>query len=285
MPRVLFKKVLLKISPSYRKINGIQTQLDNLQNSFVENIAGIRIQLDNMNKILQLSSIVEDDKNYLHTDVPMAKLIEHPKWIDYLADKGNRKDVKILEIGSRLITGYNIKKRFPDAKYTGFDLYAGENVDVVGDAHMLSTYFEKDEKFDIIFSNAVFEHFAMPWIVAQEIAKLLKIGGLIFVETHFSFSSHERPWHFFQFTDMGLKVLFSPAMGFECIEAGFSTPIVGRFSSMAIEKLRNKPVTGLYCHVGYLGKKVREVEGFEWGKIKLQEVVEETKYPEPKESK
>jgi SAM-dependent methyltransferase len=281
---VLLKKVLLKISPSYGKISSIQTQLENMQNSFVENITGIRIQLDNVNKMFS-SHTEEDDKNYLHTDVPMAKLIKHPKWIDYLAGIGNRNNVKILEIGSRLITGYNIHKRFPDAKYTGFDLYAGENVDVVGDAHKLSAYFEKDEKFDIIFSSAVFEHFAMPWIVAQEIAKMLKIGGLVFVETHFSYSSHERPWHFFQFTDMGLKVLFSPALGFECIEAGFSTPIVGRFSSLAIKGLKNKPVTGLYCHVGYLGKKIREVEEFEWGKIKLQEVVEGTKYPELKEGK
>jgi hypothetical protein len=70
----------------------------------------------------------------------------------------------------------------------------------------------------------------MPWIVATEIAKLLKVGGVVFVETHFSFSSHERPWHFFQFSDMALKTLFSSALGFECIEAGMSNPLVGRFS-------------------------------------------------------
>ncbi len=49
----------------------------------------------------------------------------------------------------------------------------------------------------MIFSSAVFEHFAVPWIVAQEINKLLNVDGYIFVETHYSFSCHERPWHFF----------------------------------------------------------------------------------------
>ena len=44
-----------------------------------------------------------------------------------------------------------------------------------------------EEKFDIIYSSACFEHFAMPWVVAIEIAKLLKVGGIVFVETHFSF--------------------------------------------------------------------------------------------------
>jgi hypothetical protein len=81
---------------------------------------------------------------------------------------------------------------------------------------------------------------------------------------------------------MGLRALFSPALGFECLDAGMSNPIVGRFSSLAIKHLRNKPLAGLYCHSEYLGKKVREVKDFDWGKVNLGEVVGETKYPEPK---
>ena len=107
-----------------------------------------------------------------------------------------------------------------------------------------------------IYTSACFEHFAMPWIVATEIAKLLKVVGIVFIETHFSFSSHERPWHFFQFSDMALKALFSKSLGFECIEAGMSNPLVGRFSSLADGYLKNRPVAGLYCHSEYLGKKV-----------------------------
>ncbi|MEM6837004.1 MAG: methyltransferase domain-containing protein [Cyanobacteria bacterium P01_C01_bin.120] len=169
----------------------------------------------------------------------------------------------------------------PQSTYIGFDYYAGRNVDVVGDVHKLSSYFSKQEKFDIIYSSACFEHFAMPWIVATEIAKVLKVGGMPFIETHFSYSSHERPWHFFQFSDMALKVLFSEALGFECIEAGLSNPIVGRFSSLADEYLQNQPVSGLYCHSEYLGKKVREVKDFNWNDIALSSVVGQTKYPEP----
>ena len=75
-------------------------------------------------------------------------------------------------------------------------MQAGPNVDIVGDAHRLSSYFDEAEPFDLIYSSAVFEHLAMPWVVAGEIAKLLKVGGCVFVETHFSFTSHERSWHF-----------------------------------------------------------------------------------------
>jgi len=190
--------------------------------------------------------------------------------------------MRILEIGSREVTGQsNARNEFSNAEYIGFDFYPGNNVDVVGDAHKLSAYFEGEEKFDMIYSSASFEHFAMPWIVATEIAKLLKVGGIVFVETHFSFSSHERPWHFFQFSDMALKTLFSKALGFECIEAGMSNPLVGRFSSLADGYLKNKPIAGLYCHSEYLGRKVKDIADFNWGQVDLLDVVGETKYPEP----
>ncbi|MBA2761088.1 MAG: class I SAM-dependent methyltransferase [Segetibacter sp.] len=224
------------------------------------------------------------DKYYLLKDVPSPKIVGHQKWQKYLYEIGNKQGMRILEIGSREVTGQShARKYLGNAEYIGFDFYNGKNVDVVGDAHKLSTYFREDEQFDIIFSSACFEHFAMPWIVAIEIAKLLKVGGTVIIETHFSHIAHERPWNFFQFSDMGLRTLFSPALGFECVDAGMSNPIVGRFSSLADKYLRNKPLPGLYCHSEYLGKKVRDVKDFDWGKVNLTDVVGETKYPQPKE--
>jgi len=231
---------------------------------------------------LKLSLLIENifDKIYLATDVPMSSIVSHLKWQKYLYEIGNKPGMRILEIGSREVTGESsARKEFSLAKYIGFDYYPGKNVEVVGDAHKLSSYFEDQEKFDIVYSSACFEHFAMPWIVAVEISKLLKIGGIVFVETHFSYSSHERPWHFFQFSDMALRTLFSPALGFECIEAGMSNPIVGRFSSLADDYLKNKRVTGLYCHSEYLGKKITDVEDFDWEKVDLIDVIGETQYP------
>jgi len=220
------------------------------------------------------------DKGFLSPDVPMSRLVSHRKWQKYLYEIGNKPGMRVLEIGSREVTGpSNARNEFAKAEYVGFDYYPGNNVDVVGDAHKLSSYFRQEEKFDIVYSSACFEHFAMPWLVAIEIHKVLKVGGIVFVETHFSYSSHERPWHFFQFSDMALRVLFSEALGFECLEAGMSNPIVGRFSVLADPYLKNKPVAGLYCHSEYLGKKIKEVENFDWEQIDLENVVGKTKYP------
>ena len=225
------------------------------------------------------------DKYYLVKDVPSPKIVSHEKWQQYLYTVGNKQGMRILEVGSREVTGQShARKHLPDAEYIGFDFYAGKNVDVVGDAHKLSSYFKEGEQFDIIYSSACFEHFAMPWIVATEIAKLLKIGGIVIVETYFSFVAHERPWNFFQFSDIGLKVLFSPALGFECLDAGMSNPIVGRFSSFADKYLRYKTLRGLYCHSEYLGKKVRDVKDFNWENVEINELVGHTKYPQPQEN-
>jgi len=236
-------------------------------------------------RLRKLSLAIENryDREFLAPDVPASTIASHQNWPKHIVEIGDRPGNKVLEVGSREVTGPSgFRNQFTKAKYIGFDYYPGNNVDIVGDAHKLSSYFSEADRFDIVYSSACFEHFAMPWIVATEIAKILKVGGFVFVETHFSFSAHERPWHFFHFTDMALRVLFSPALGFECIEAGMSNPIVGRFSSLADAYLKNKPVAGLYCHSEYLGKKIREVESFDWKKIDLASVVEGTQYPTPK---
>ncbi|WP_165078442.1 MULTISPECIES: class I SAM-dependent methyltransferase [unclassified Desulfovibrio] len=215
-------------------------------------------------------------------DVTVANKIEHNKWQPALQALCNKPGVDILEIGSRsVIFGGGQRAVFPQANYTGFDIYPGVGVDVVGDAHMLSSYFTK--KFDLILSLAVFEHLAMPWIAAQEIAKLLKVGGYVFIETHYSYSSHERPWHFFQFSEEALKVLFSEKMGFRCIEAGVSNPIVGFFSEYASPYLRYQPVGGLYCHSAYLGQKIADMP-FSWDSVRDVAEWLPTHYPKKTEN-
>ena len=221
------------------------------------------------------------DKAYLATDVPgPTHLTAHATFAERVVEAGDKPGFRILEIGSREVAGGPpMRGRLSHAEYVGFDYYPGPNVDVAGDAHRLSGLVPG--RFDVVYSTAVFEHLAMPWVVAEEIARVLKPGGLVFVETHFSYSSHERPWHFFQFSDMGLKALFSPALGFECLEAAMQNPIVGRFSAYADRYLRFQPVRALYCHSNIVARKVRDVEGFRWRDAALEAVAGPTAYPAP----
>lgn len=209
------------------------------------------------------------------------KYVPHENWMNYLIEHFNKPGMRVLEVGSRNVTGTNFRKNFNHASYFGFDFYEGENVDIVGDAHKLSNYFSGQEKFDLIFSSAVFEHLHMPWVAAYEIQKMLKVGGYVFIETHFSFSSHERPWHFFQFSDMGLRALFNDSLGFDLIDKGMSNPIAGFFGPSASGYLRYKPVLELYCHSEILCRKRSEVNEFEWSQVTIDGVVEGSRYPLP----
>lgn len=219
----------------------------------------------------------------IYEDVKVARDedIAHGKWEDYLVKLCDKPGMRVLEVGSRNVTGANFRHRFQHASYVGFDYYSGENVDIVGDAHKLSSYF--DEKFDLIFSSAVFEHLAMPWMVSVEIIKLLKKGGYVFIETHYSYSSHERPWHFFQFSENALEVLFPHKFGMQCVKKGCSNLLEGKFSFDSSEYLRNQTVSGLYCHSEYLGRKTEEVgnEMLSWEHITLDDVCNGTEYPKP----
>lgn len=208
--------------------------------------------------------------------------VSHDHWVNYLSNVFNKKGMRVLEIGSRNVTGINLRKCFDAAEYIGFDYYQGENVDVVGDGHKLSTYFSEHEKFDLIFSSAVFEHLHMPWVAAVEIQKLLKVGGFVFIETHFSFSSHERPWHFYQYSDMGLRALFNDALGFDLIESGMSNPLAGYFSHKADNYLKYLPVSELYCHSEIYCRKRCEIDNFDWSNVSMDSIVQGTRYPIPK---
>ena len=230
--------------------------------------------------VIEKLKSIEGMAEFVHRDVPLAKNVSHGKWLRYLENKFNGPEFDVLEIGSRDVIDASLRNNFSKANYIGFDYYEGKNVDVSGDAHKLSSYFP-GKKFDLIFSNAVFEHLAMPWVVSKEIVKLLKVGGYVFVETHYSYGSHSRPWHFFQFSEEALKILFNPMMGIECIEAGVSNPICGFFGRKSEEYLKYQFVTGLYCHADFLGKKIREVDGFDWGDYDVSDIVNHTIYPKP----
>jgi SAM-dependent methyltransferase len=218
------------------------------------------------------------DDYYLLDDVPKTKKMGHMEWFKNLVTEFNHPGIEILEIGSREVTGSsNARKSFNNANYTGFDFHPGNNVDVIGDVHKISSFFDK--KFDLIYSSSCFEHFAMPWVAATEINKILKVGGHIFIETHFSFRSHERPWNFFQFSDLGLQILFSESMGYKCIDKGMSNPIVGRFSIYADEYLKYLPIKGLYCHSEFYAIKTKDIKDFDWNKIELENLVNNSIYP------
>ena len=121
----------------------------------------------------------------------------------------------------------------------------------------------------------------MPWRVAEQIADMLVLGGCVFVETHFAFSAHERPWNFFQFSDKGLRALFNAPLGFDVIDSGMSDPIAGFYTHEAADYIRYKPVTELYCHSEIYCRKTRIAPSFDWKSQNSVTLSDDTRYPAP----
>ncbi len=166
----------------------------------------------------------------------------------YFIDEVNRlSHCNILELGSRggkyraFLQHWN--------SYTGFDIYPGEGVDIVGDIHSLSQYFPH-QRFDAVFTISTFEHLAMPWKAALEISKVMKQHGLLFVATHPTWPPHMLPWDFWRFSSETFKVLLGPSVGFEIIRCSEGLPC-------RILPLNTEEATrGIYRQTAYMGVSV-----------------------------
>lgn len=65
-----------------------------------------------------------------------------------------------------------------------------------------------DSTFDTVLCTQVLEHVARPWVVASEIHRVLRPGGILILSCPQYWPDHETPYDFFRFTEFGLKSLF-----------------------------------------------------------------------------
>jgi SAM-dependent methyltransferase len=122
---------------------------------------------------------------------PYSEFIE-----SYLAQLGPEEVA--LEIGGG-------DRRRVSSKHLNFEYLKFELADVYGDIHALPF---KDNAFDVVHSQAVFEHVANPFNAARELLRVTKPGGLVLTEVAFLQPLHAVPYHFFNMTLWGVEELF-----------------------------------------------------------------------------
>ena len=94
------------------------------------------------------------------------------------------------------------------------------HTDVVGDAHVLPF---RDDVFDRVFAFNVFEHLRDPRTAASEIFRVLKPSGSVAIHTAFLQALHEKPAHFFNATEYGVREWFAQFEIDRCdVSANFS---------------------------------------------------------------
>ncbi|MBN2701703.1 MAG: methyltransferase domain-containing protein [Methylothermaceae bacterium] len=157
--------------------------------------------------------------NFLHR--PLRKNAAddpyHRVLSDFISLASSMSSPEILEIGSRNVSGTTRRHLFPGCgEYVGFDIHPGDGVDVVGDAHKLSSYFSSN-RFDLVLSVSVFEHLLFPWKVVMEMNRVMKPGAFVYLSTHPAWPTHELPWDFWRFQHNGFHALFNSYTGFEIV--------------------------------------------------------------------
>ena len=132
---------------------------------------------------------------------------------------------RILELGTLRSTPgrpTHLRDMFPSYDYVRSDGTAGEDVDVVADAHALSATFGPGS-FDCVIAMSVWEHLRRPWDCAEEVHKVLKWGGLALIATHQTFPLHGYPQDYFRFSAEALRECFR---AFDVIQLGYAQPCV-----------------------------------------------------------
>jgi SAM-dependent methyltransferase len=94
------------------------------------------------------------------------------------------------------------------------DAFPGPGVDIVGDIHELPI---PDDSMDCVVCTGTFEHIRAPWVAVQELRRILKPGGIVYIDVPFIQGYHRDPVDYWRFTLDGLRLL---CQDFEEIDSG-----------------------------------------------------------------
>jgi SAM-dependent methyltransferase len=141
-----------------------------------------------------------------HVFCPMLMLQNGPRKISHFIHKDLLEETSILDIGSgpgRL-----------SSKFINVDVFPFPEVDIIADAESLPF---KDGSVDALVTESMLEHIPRPTVVAKEMVRILKKGGVLYASAPFIHPYHASPDDFNRWTISGLKALFSEL---EILESG-----------------------------------------------------------------
>jgi SAM-dependent methyltransferase len=106
------------------------------------------------------------------------------------------------------------KDNFSQQNYVGCDLAVGDvdwdysRLDVINNLSRLPF---ADNLFDVVICAQVLEHVAEPQQVINEMGRVLKPNGRLYLTAPQSWCQHQKPYDFFRYTSYGLNFLFENA--------------------------------------------------------------------------
>lgn len=127
--------------------------------------------------------------------------------------------IRALDVGSYNVNGtYRPLVEGLGWGYVGLDTAAGPNVDVVTRDPYHFPY--KAKMFDVVLSGSTMEHVEAIWKWIPELTRVLKVGGLLAIVTHWQFPEHRYPVDCWRIMPDGMRYLFDETGRLEAYEIG-----------------------------------------------------------------
>jgi SAM-dependent methyltransferase len=154
----------------------------------------------------------------------------------FVLEHRDRLEGPYLEIGSRNYGNtQDLRSLFAGDTYIGIDLSDGDGVDRVLDLTQPFEVIDErlgQQRFGAIFSFSVMEHCDNPFLMAENMVRLLKPGGKIVLSVPFAWKFHGYPSDYWRFTTEGVKKLF-PQIDWDEGDTGrWHTPAKGDFRAL-----------------------------------------------------
>lgn len=164
-----------------------------------------------------------------------------------------KKKLIILDIGCGTKPYYPLFKKYAK-KYIGLDMVKEKTVDVIGSIDKIPF---PDNSFDVCLCTQVLEHVPDPPKSIQEIYRVLKKDGLIFLSTHGIWEKHDS-CDYWRFTDESLKMLFDKFSDIKIINNGNSILVAFQIINLTLSRIFKRPFSyflkPIYLFNNILGK-------------------------------
>jgi ABC-type polysaccharide/polyol phosphate transport system ATPase subunit len=164
---------------------------------------------------------------------------------------------RVLEVGA--LSGPSVRHNhwLPDGcRYVGLNTGDRPDVDVAVDAHTMSQALP-GKYFDAAFSMGAFGQLAMPWVVAVELNRVLRVGAYVYVVAQQNWPLNRQTGDFFRFSEHSWAALFNRYSGFEIcgVASGEAAQIIANVAHTATLGLEAQPA---FLTSAVLARKVSE---------------------------
>jgi hypothetical protein len=161
----------------------------------------------------------------------------------------------VLEVGSK---DYGSTSSFRDIytnqEYVGVDMQAGPGVDAVVDLTEGMGSLQPAQ-FALIICCSVLEHVRRPWIFAEHITQLTRVGGNLYMSVPWVWRYHPYPDDYFRFSWRGIIELF-PA--FQWTRMEYSTNVENEFIPITDQNNRADNDMAVHRRISVLSRKRRK---------------------------